>query len=187
MSMKMKYAEPFKLTHTHSSFMSVCQCGAVFSGSGDSYEAGQRAAREHQCPGPATQPTATEPQTWWHSFCDSDRPKGQQFLGALVMDVTADEINAIREEVDFKQMVNMVPLSHDLDVYGMAASIAKAHRLGVNPGGEVQSGRIDGAPEAALYPRAQLLSQSDVEALEPPPAVDAVGLSVDDSTARPRA
>ena len=156
-----------QFTAGYSSFMSICKCGEVFSGSGDTYEAGRRAEREHQCPGPTVQPTATEPQTWWHSFCDSDRPKGQQFLGALVMDVTADEINAIRDEVDTRQMLNFVPLSHDVDVYGMAASIRKAHQLGVNPGGEVQSGRIDGHQEAAVYPRAVLLSRGDIEALEP--------------------
>lgn len=153
--------------HSSSSFISVCKCGEVFSGSGDSYEEGQRAMRAHQCPGPTVQSTATEPQTWWHSFCDADRPKGRQFLGVLVMDVTADEINVIRGEVDARQMLNFVPLSHDVDVYGMAASIQKTHRLGVNPGGEVQSGRIDGNPEAALYPRAVLLSRADIEALEP--------------------
>ncbi len=151
-----KKREGAVLVTSDQSFYSVCRCKE----------------REHHAQGctATVQPSATEPQTWWHSFCDGDRPKGQQFLGALVMDVDADEINAIRERVDFQQMVNMVPLSHDINVYGMAASIAKAHRLGVNPGGEVQSARIDGNPEATVYPRAVLMSRAQIEALEPPTA-----------------
>lgn len=30
-------------------------------------------------------------RTFWLSFCDGDRPKGQQFLGACVVDVTDEE------------------------------------------------------------------------------------------------
>ncbi len=45
---------------------------------------------------------------WWLSFCDPSRPKGQQLLGVSIVQATDS-----------------------------AAAVAKAHRLGCNPGGEV--------------------------------------------------
>lgn len=38
--------------------------------------------------------TSIERRTYWLSFCDGDRPEGQQFLGACVVDVTATEAAA---------------------------------------------------------------------------------------------
>lgn len=45
---------------------------------------------------------------WWMSFCDTDKPAGQEFLGVIVVE--------------------------DL---GPMHAISKAHELGINPGGQV--------------------------------------------------
>lgn len=36
---------------------------------------------------------------FWLSFCDTDRPKGQQFLGVSVVDVTEEQIAEAATEV----------------------------------------------------------------------------------------
>jgi hypothetical protein len=54
---------------------------------------------------------ATEPEGWWWlSFCDTERPKGQQFLGACI----------VRGR-------------------GVAMATITAHLHGCNPGGEVMA------------------------------------------------
>lgn len=50
----------------------------------------------------------------WMSFCDPERPKGQQFLGVVI-----------------------------LRTKGVAHAIAKTWQLGINPGGEVMSYTTD--------------------------------------------
>lgn len=52
---------------------------------------------------------AVESPIWWLSFADASLPKGEQFLGAVIIDGVADMITAIRA----------------------------AHAAGINPGGDV--------------------------------------------------
>lgn len=54
---------------------------------------------------------------FWLSFADGTRPKGQQFLGACMVEV------------------KRFPDHRD----SLKAALRKAHVLGINPGGEVQS------------------------------------------------
>jgi hypothetical protein len=71
---------------------------------------------------------------FWLSFADKTRPKGTQFLGACVV---AGET--------------------------MAAAVGEAHRLGINPGGEVLGVSIE-APTARLIPdswKNRLLSKTE--------------------------
>ena len=101
----------------------------------------------------------SETRTYWLSFCDGNLPQGQQFLGAVVVDVdraAADEALAARPA-----------MGDPVEGPWLVAAIRAAWQAGVNPGGEVASVRIDGNPQAALYPRLTLLSRSDIEALEP--------------------
>lgn len=49
----------------------------------------------------------------WMSFCDSEKPKGTQFLGVII--------------------TNTLGITHAID---------KTHTLGINPGGEVMSHEI---------------------------------------------
>ena len=53
---------------------------------------------------------AHEDVCMWMSFCDTEKPKGQQFIGVVITRAK-----------------------------GMAHAIDKTHRLGINPGGEVMS------------------------------------------------
>jgi hypothetical protein len=54
--------------------------------------------------------TASEPTAgWWLSFCDTDRPAGQQFLGACLVRAGS-----------------------------LPEAITVSHLLGVNPGGEIE-------------------------------------------------
>lgn len=100
-------------------------------------------------------------RTFWLSFCDPDRPEGQKFLGAAVVDVTDEEAAAVTP-----LMRATFPLAQD-GAEWIAAATGKAHAFGCNPGGEVSSVEITGAAHAALYPRNQLMSKAEIEALEP--------------------
>lgn len=53
---------------------------------------------------------------YWFSFADSALPKGQQFLGACMLEVQT--------------------LPDDKDT--VRAAVNKSHSLGINPGGEIQ-------------------------------------------------
>lgn len=61
----------------------------------------------------STDPDVRPAPLWWLSFCDADRPKGAQFLGACIVP-GIDMISAVKE----------------------------AHRLGCNPGGAVKGFQI---------------------------------------------
>ena len=96
-------------------------------------------------------------RTYWLSFVDRNRRAGERFLGVVVVDVSASDA-AIEAEA--------CPTMHDL-VHGpwLAAAARQAWRAGVNPGGEIAAERVDEQPEAARYPRLQLMSQADLDTL----------------------
>jgi len=104
-------------------------------------------------------------RTYWLSFCDGSLPKGSQFLGALVVDVTEADREAASEVLRVR-----FP-NHDTDAGPwIAAATRKAHETEVNPGGEVMSVRMDELPHFAfispLYPRLTLLSRPDIDAID---------------------
>jgi hypothetical protein len=108
-------------------------------------------------------------QTWWLSFVDGSRPKGQQFLGVAIVDV--DEADAVAGTLKANEMrsAHGLPTIADATVGWMTAAITKSHLTGCNPGGAVQASRIDDAPlfaqkVTATIPRHQLLSKADLEA-----------------------
>jgi hypothetical protein len=119
-------------------------------------------------------------QTWWLSFCDSDRPTGQQFLGVVVVDIDeTDVLQAAPFATAIRASHGLGPLTDPSDLW-MAAAITKTHRLQCNPRGEVASVRIDDRPDfatfGARYPRNRVLSWADIEALEPSEAeIEALG------------
>lgn len=109
-------------------------------------------------------------QTFWLSFCDGDRPKGQQFLGVCIVDVTeADALEAVDIVVARRMQVGH-PDPPDPEAVWIAAAVRKAHREGCNPGGDVATARIDQAPHfaqhGASYPRNRLCSKAEIEAIE---------------------
>ena len=100
-------------------------------------------------------------RTFWLSFCDEDKPEGQCFLGVAVVDVTPEEADAIQTKLDA-----MFPHRQEGSEW-MAAATQKARALGCNPGGQVAFWEITGSEEAAKYPRHQLLSRAELEAIAP--------------------
>lgn len=107
-------------------------------------------------------------QTFYLSFCDAAKPKGSQFLGAVVVDVTeADMCAAMPKLQQIRAFHDAAPAD---EASWLAGAIHKAHDTGCNPGGEVGSFRIDRAAAFAqygpLYPRNRLLSKADIEAID---------------------
>lgn len=119
---------------------------------------------------PTSARTGTTTQTWWLSFCDSDRPEGDQFLGVVIVDVTEADAAAGHRAATARraEFGHTDPLAAGLD--WMTAAILKTHRTGCNPGGEVGAVRIDDAPQyptkGAGLPRNTLLSKRDLAARE---------------------
>lgn len=80
--------------------------------------------------------------TWWLSFCDTARPKGQAFLGVILVDAPT-----------------------------FLEAVAWTHSLRVSPGGEVNGYVIDETlpvqwePVFAATPRDTLLSRADLDAI----------------------
>lgn len=106
--------------------------------------------------------TAYEPKTFWLSFCDPEKPKGQQFLGACVVSVMAEEVEAAAIEVLLR-----FPQAQDGAEY-IAAATRKAHRLGCNPGGEVASVEVQSDhPMLTHYPQGVLMDRVALEAIAP--------------------
>lgn len=100
-------------------------------------------------------------KTFWMSFCDPEKPSGQQFLGVSVVEVSDAEAAAEKTELDAK-----FP-RHREGAEWMAAATRKAHRLGCNPGGEIGFVEI---PSAELHrflatPRDVLLQKAQLEEL----------------------
>lgn len=76
---------------------------------------------------------------WWLSFADGKRPRGDQFLGACLVQAS-DGIDAVRT----------------------------THRMGLNPGGEVlflpvESAKVDRVPERY---RNRLLTRAECEQMD---------------------
>jgi hypothetical protein len=99
-------------------------------------------------------------RVFWLSFADDDRPKGDQFLGVCVVEVSEAEAAAMRPELRER-------FPHHKDgAEWIAAAVRKAHRLGINPGGHVAT--IELPPDWPLrdtIPRNLLLSKNDLHHL----------------------
>lgn len=74
---------------------------------------------------------------YWMSFCDSDRPEGEQFLGVVI-----------------------------LRALGVTHAMWQSHVLGINPGGEVLVHEILTEPRREIQPGLlnRLLSRADLQA-----------------------
>lgn len=100
-------------------------------------------------------------RTFWLSFCNDSKPEGQQFLGACVVDVTAEQ--AALAKLDLAQKFPQ----HMPGAEWVAAAMRSAHAHGCNPGGQVASYDITGIdpPEGATMPKFKLMSRAEMEAL----------------------
>lgn len=101
-----------------------------------------------------------ERRTYWMSFTDPERPKGTQFLGVIVVDVT-------REQAQDALMFHPMVVTEKQAWIG--ACLTATHTAGVNPGGQVAFNRLDEHPlfdvAGPLYPRLQLLTREQVNML----------------------
>jgi len=84
---------------------------------------------------PRKKPEGETVMWWWLSFCDPEKPAGQRFVGVTLVRGSA-----------FLQAVQ------------------EAHRLGINPGGEVKGTQI---PEPAPKFRNRLLGREETENIPP--------------------
>lgn len=98
-------------------------------------------------------------RTYWLSFCDGEKPKGSQFLGACIVEVTAEEARDVLLDLDRR-----FPM-HAQGVEWIAAASAKAWALGCNPGGEVLSTEINPDVMPADSPIGVLMSKARIEEL----------------------
>jgi len=100
-------------------------------------------------------------RTFWLSFCDGDRPTGEQFLGVAVVDVSDDQATAALEDIKTR-FTHAQPGAEWL-----GAAMREAWRLGCNPGGEVQSMELpQDDPRLVMVPRGRLMQKPELEDLE---------------------
>ena len=99
---------------------------------------------------------------FWLSFCDSKKPKEQQFLGACIVEVTEAEATETLTFIDVE-----FP-HHEAGAEWVGAAGRKAHREGCNPGGEMMSLEIP--PHWRLFlppntPRNTLMTMAEMQAM----------------------
>lgn len=157
----MRYTEPLSLTYGHTSTMVMCRCGDVFQASGDHTEVWRKLevwnAEHKHC----IEKKREGVKTFWMSFCDNGRPKGQQFLGACLIDVTAEEADEAAIDVLLR-----FPFAQP-DAEWIAAATTKAHLLGCNPGGEIATREIPhDHPMLTHYERGVLMSKATIERID---------------------
>ena len=96
---------------------------------------------------------------YWLSFADADRPAGEQFLGACVVEVTDIEAQVALKIVQ-RQFPNAKPGAEWL-----AAASMKAHYNDCNPGGEIQALDITDSPypEGVEVPLYTLMDRAELQ------------------------
>lgn len=160
----MKGTQTFELTYAREltcarcSTWVVCRCGDVFRASGKPQyvERKHRAweAKHRDC----AEVKREGEKAFWLSFCDDARPKGQQFLGACIVKVTAEEADAAALDVLLR-----FPFAQP-GAEWLAAAITKTKQLGCNPGGEVASVELPpDHPNLSLYQLGVLMDRATIE------------------------
>lgn len=156
----MKYSEPVTVTFGGFS-MTQCVCGDVFEAEGypDEIRAAQAIwdAEHKHCKLKQREGR----KVFWMSFCDSERPKGQQFLGACIIEVTAEEADEAAIDVMLR-----FPFAEP-DAEWIAAAVKKAHRLGCNPGGQIAAMEMpEDHPNLSRYTFGVLMDRATIEAID---------------------
>ena len=75
-----------------------------------------------------------EEKIWWLSFCDTDKPKGTQFQGVII-----------------------------IKAMGLADATYRTHKLGINPGGEIQAYDLSELPNDYSKVGEKLLSKEQLK------------------------
>jgi hypothetical protein len=95
-------------------------------------------------------------RTFWLSFTDPDRPKGEQFLGIALIDVTDADAARAKTEVAAR-----FPHAREGSEW-IAAATQVAWAMGCNPGGEMLTIDVTGEYDTDKLPRNRLLSKADL-------------------------
>jgi hypothetical protein len=102
-------------------------------------------------------PADDESRLYWLSFVDDRRPFGDQFLGVSIVRVTGADVRAVLPILAAK-----FPRHDTVDGPWIAAATRKAHQLGINPGGQVGSIRLDDVPGVPAYPENVMLTTAQI-------------------------
>lgn len=113
----------------------------------------------------------SQTQTWWLSFTNPDKPRGEHWLGVAILDITEAAVTAAEPAVTARRALHgLPPFAPGAWELWMAAAIRVSHAMGCNPGGEVGAVRLDDMPwfaaRGADLPRNRLLTQAEWDALK---------------------
>jgi len=152
---------PVGLRYESTTAMIQCVCGDVFFESGSVVAVDRKQQRWHEKHQRCTKKPRAPRKMFWMSFCDGERPKGRQFLGACLIEVTAEEAEAAHLDLMLR-----FPFAQP-DAEWIAAAAANAHRLGCNPGGEVATWEMPvGHPYLARYQFGVLMDRATIERID---------------------
>src|SRR5437870_1294062 len=100
----------------------------------------------------------SESKLFWLSFVTDDKPEGERFLGAAIVEVTSEEAAEALEEIRVKFLRAIEGAEW------IAAASRKAWRTGCNPGGEMGSCEIppDAPREILDAPRHELMQRTEL-------------------------
>lgn len=105
---------------------------------------------------------------WFYlSFADGSLPKGQQFLGGCYVKVPEDPATLLLADLKARELRGSLDEPVEREAVLLAAAISESQRLGINPGGEVQS--IGPIPEQVMdenvptHLRERLLTREELE------------------------
>lgn len=94
---------------------------------------------------------------YWLSFCDEAKPEGQAFLGACLLVVTPEDV------AECLPRLKVLHPHHAPGGEWLFAASLKAHRLGINPGGQMAAWEL--TPEQVAeqdVPVDELLTKEDL-------------------------
>lgn len=149
----------FDVETTWTSAMIWCVCGNQFRASGEPAKV-KRLQREWEEKHAHCTKQPYVAKTFWLSFCDGQRPKGQQFLGACIVDVMPEEV-----EDAYLDVLLRFPFAQK-DAEYIAAATRKAHALGCNPGGEMAACDVTDHPNLAYFERGVLMDRATIERID---------------------
>jgi hypothetical protein len=150
-----------RTTRDYSSVMTMCVCGESFRASGDPSDVRTRERAWNAEHGTCVASKREGSKVFWLSFCDGTRPKGEQFLGVCLIEVSAAEADDAAVDVMLR-----FPLAQPGSEW-LAAATRKAHQLGCNPGGEVACQEMPvGHPNLSRYQFGVLMDRATCERID---------------------
>jgi hypothetical protein len=155
------FVETATLVSAFATAMSVCRCGDVFSASGKPGHVNRKQKAWQEKHRDCVEVKREGEKAFWLSFCDAERPEGQQFLGVCIVKVSAEDADA-----EALTLLLRFPPAQPGSEW-LAAAITKSHRLGCNPGGEVAAHELPADhPNLAFYELGVLMDRRTIEEID---------------------